>query len=222
MDKDGDGLISKEDIQHIITNLGEAMKQGEAEKLIKQAAREGNNTIDYATFVTLMKNFESKALSSDNESHSKLVSALRRSCEQLATLAHDNDSYYGKNLEQLCSLISKVKRKIASTCNSKAIIPIHSDYWLECDGLTVFRSFSSLVDPSGAGEEDDHDLVDEYSDEDRLEEAEVERQLNLISPSSSPESDKPKRKRYLYHSFNSIYDGPLISHSPLQSNEWRA
>eukprot|EP01102_Stenamoeba_stenopodia_P015788 TRINITY_DN5438_c0_g1_i3.p1 TRINITY_DN5438_c0_g1~~TRINITY_DN5438_c0_g1_i3.p1 ORF type:complete len:715 (-),score=134.92 TRINITY_DN5438_c0_g1_i3:118-2262(-) len=224
MDKDGDGLISKEDLQHIITNLGEAMKQGEAEKIIKEATREGNSTIDYDTFVSLMQQFETKALSAPKENHTKLVSALRRSCEQIATLAQTNDALQGRNLEQLCSLISKVKRKIETNTNCKTIIPIHSDYWLECDGLTVFRSFSPLVDPKEApnpnGETDDQDLVDEYSDEDRLEEAEIERQLNLISPSSSPESDNSRRKRSM--SAETEYLGRVYSVClKPYVNEWR-
>jgi len=50
-DKTKEGRIWKEDLRHILTNLGNSMPQSEVDELIAYADNDGSGWIDYAAFV---------------------------------------------------------------------------------------------------------------------------------------------------------------------------
>lgn len=53
LDKDGDGLISTEELRALVTNHGEPMSQEAVDKLVKEADINGDGVIDYFEFVQM-------------------------------------------------------------------------------------------------------------------------------------------------------------------------
>ncbi|XP_040583260.1 calmodulin-A [Lepeophtheirus salmonis] len=52
-DKDGNGLISSNELKCVMSNIGEILKDDEVEALIKEADVDGDGSINYAEFFTL-------------------------------------------------------------------------------------------------------------------------------------------------------------------------
>lgn len=50
-DKDGNGLISKSELQHILTSMGERLTSEEAEEFVKEASIDKNGSINYMEFL---------------------------------------------------------------------------------------------------------------------------------------------------------------------------
>lgn len=53
-DKEGDGLISATDFRYVLTNLGEAMTDGEADEILRRVKIESDGNFKYEEFVQLM------------------------------------------------------------------------------------------------------------------------------------------------------------------------
>lgn len=53
-DKDGNGVISSNELRHVMATLGEKMSQEEAEELIKEADIDGDGYINYQEFVKIL------------------------------------------------------------------------------------------------------------------------------------------------------------------------
>lgn len=55
-DRDGNGQISKDELMHIMTNLGEKLSDGEIAAMIQDADVDGNGMINYKEFVRMIAN----------------------------------------------------------------------------------------------------------------------------------------------------------------------
>ena len=55
-DGDGSGSISKEEMKHIFTTLGERMTDEEVEEMIKMADKNGDGDIDFGEFTKMLMN----------------------------------------------------------------------------------------------------------------------------------------------------------------------
>ena len=55
-DRDGNGLISGNELQHVMTSLGENISQDEVEEMIKEADLDGDGYINYEEFVKMIMN----------------------------------------------------------------------------------------------------------------------------------------------------------------------
>ena len=55
-DKDGDGLITAQEIQETMLGLGEAISEAEVKAMVVEADLNGDGFIDYSEFANLMKN----------------------------------------------------------------------------------------------------------------------------------------------------------------------
>ena len=55
-DKDGNGLISPEELKGALLNLGEKMDDQEIGAMVGAADKDGNGQIDYEEFIAMMKN----------------------------------------------------------------------------------------------------------------------------------------------------------------------
>ena len=55
-DRDGDGLISGNELQHVMNSLGENISQDEVEEMIKEADLDGDGYINYEEFVRMILN----------------------------------------------------------------------------------------------------------------------------------------------------------------------
>merc|ERR1712079_938818 len=53
-DRDGDGLISEEELRLTMTNLGEALTEAEVRHMIAEADMDGDGKINFAEFSRLM------------------------------------------------------------------------------------------------------------------------------------------------------------------------
>lgn len=54
-DKDGNGLISADELKNALLNLGEKLEDHEVRAMIAAADRDGNGQIDYEEFIAMMK-----------------------------------------------------------------------------------------------------------------------------------------------------------------------
>lgn len=54
-DKDGNGLISAEELKSALLNLGEKLEDHEIRAMIAAADKDGNGQIDYEEFIAMMK-----------------------------------------------------------------------------------------------------------------------------------------------------------------------
>lgn len=54
-DKDGNGMISAEELKSALLNLGEKLEDHEVKAMIMAADRDGNGQIDYEEFIAMMK-----------------------------------------------------------------------------------------------------------------------------------------------------------------------
>jgi len=52
-DMDGDGLITKDELRKLVEKVGGNMTEGEAQGLIRQADKDGNDGIDFSEFAKL-------------------------------------------------------------------------------------------------------------------------------------------------------------------------
>jgi calmodulin len=53
-DKDGNGYISAAELRHVMTNLGEKLTDDEVDEMIREADLDGDGTVNYEEFVTMM------------------------------------------------------------------------------------------------------------------------------------------------------------------------
>ena len=53
-DKDGDGFLSAAELRHIMTNLGEKLKEEDVDDMLREAGIEPDGRINYEEFVTMM------------------------------------------------------------------------------------------------------------------------------------------------------------------------
>ena len=53
-DKDGNGVISANELRHVMTTLGEKLSQEEADEMIKEADIDGDGHINYQEFVKIL------------------------------------------------------------------------------------------------------------------------------------------------------------------------
>lgn len=53
-DKDGNGLISARELKHVMANLGEALSEDEVDAMITEADTDGDGSINYAEFFSMM------------------------------------------------------------------------------------------------------------------------------------------------------------------------
>ena len=54
IDKDGDGLISPDELHHVLINLGENLTAEEIDEMIREADVDGDGHINYDEFVRVM------------------------------------------------------------------------------------------------------------------------------------------------------------------------
>lgn len=54
-DKDGNGMISAEELKSALLNLGEKLEDHEIRAMMEAADRDGNGQIDYEEFIAMMK-----------------------------------------------------------------------------------------------------------------------------------------------------------------------
>merc|ERR1719430_3045150 len=55
-DRDGQGFISAVELKHVMTSLGEKLKDEEVDELFAEAGIESEGEIDYEDFVTMIMN----------------------------------------------------------------------------------------------------------------------------------------------------------------------
>ena len=55
-DRDGNGLISNVELQHVMTSLGENVTMDEVDEMIKEADLDGDGYINYEEFVKMIMN----------------------------------------------------------------------------------------------------------------------------------------------------------------------
>ena len=55
-DRDGNGLISANELQHVMTSLGENVTEEEVEEMIKESDLDGDGYINYEEFVRMIVN----------------------------------------------------------------------------------------------------------------------------------------------------------------------
>ena len=53
-DKDGNGVISAQELRHVMTTLGERLTEEEADEMIREADIDGDGYINYHEFVKIM------------------------------------------------------------------------------------------------------------------------------------------------------------------------
>ena len=53
-DKDGNGVISAQELRHVMTTLGERLTEDEADEMIREADIDGDGYINYHEFVRIM------------------------------------------------------------------------------------------------------------------------------------------------------------------------
>ncbi len=53
-DHDNDGIISNEELKHVMVTLGEFMSEEEADEMVREADIDGDGLIDYIRFVKIM------------------------------------------------------------------------------------------------------------------------------------------------------------------------
>ncbi|KXH60838.1 calmodulin [Colletotrichum nymphaeae SA-01] len=53
-DRDGSGTISAEELRHVLTSLGENMTAAEIDEMIQMADKDGDGSIDYDEFASIM------------------------------------------------------------------------------------------------------------------------------------------------------------------------
>ncbi|KAL0934314.1 calmodulin, partial [Colletotrichum truncatum] len=53
-DRDGSGTISAEELRHVLTSLGENMTKAEIDEMIQMADKNGDGSIDYDEFASIM------------------------------------------------------------------------------------------------------------------------------------------------------------------------
>ncbi|KAJ0164890.1 Calmodulin [Colletotrichum tanaceti] len=53
-DRDGSGTISAEELRHVLTSLGENMTPAEIDEMIQMADKDGDGSIDYDEFASIM------------------------------------------------------------------------------------------------------------------------------------------------------------------------
>jgi calmodulin len=53
-DKDQDGYISAAELRHLMTNLGEKLKDGEVDEMVREADGDGDGQINYQEFINVM------------------------------------------------------------------------------------------------------------------------------------------------------------------------
>jgi calmodulin len=53
-DKDGNGVISAQELRHVMTTLGERLTEEEADEMIREADIDGDGYINYHEFVRIM------------------------------------------------------------------------------------------------------------------------------------------------------------------------
>merc|ERR1712059_175147 len=72
-DRDGDGLISEEELRLTMTNLGEPLTEAEVRGMIAEADMDGDGKINFAEFSRLMHHNSGPGGGSGGPSHSKGV-----------------------------------------------------------------------------------------------------------------------------------------------------
>jgi len=55
-DKDGKGAISRNELRHVMTNLGEKLTDEEVDEMIREADVDGDGQITYEEFVQMLRN----------------------------------------------------------------------------------------------------------------------------------------------------------------------
>ena len=53
-DKDGNGLISRDELRDVMTQLGEKMSEDDIDEMIEDADKNGDGMINYEEFVAYM------------------------------------------------------------------------------------------------------------------------------------------------------------------------
>ncbi|XP_069114939.1 calmodulin-like [Argopecten irradians] len=53
-DKDGNGFISKDELRHVMTNLGERLTEEQADEMIREADIDGDGQVNYEEFLSMM------------------------------------------------------------------------------------------------------------------------------------------------------------------------
>nr|CAH7744802.1 unnamed protein product [Callosobruchus chinensis] len=53
-DKNNDGLISSNELRHVMTSLGERLSEEEVDDMIKEADLDGDGQVNYEEFVTIL------------------------------------------------------------------------------------------------------------------------------------------------------------------------
>ena len=53
-DKDGNGFLSAAELRHIMTNLGEKLKEDEVDDMMREAGIEPDGSINYEEFYMMM------------------------------------------------------------------------------------------------------------------------------------------------------------------------
>ena len=53
-DRDGNGLIDRDELQQVMRQLGEKLSDDEIEEMIQEADKNGDGMIDYKEFVAYM------------------------------------------------------------------------------------------------------------------------------------------------------------------------
>ena len=72
-DRDGDGLISEEELRLTMTNLGEALTEAEVRHMIAEADMDGDGKINFAEFSRLMAHNSGPGAGGANSGQSKGV-----------------------------------------------------------------------------------------------------------------------------------------------------
>lgn len=53
-DRDGSGTISREELRHVLINIGEGFTEKEIDEMIQEADKDGDGQIDYKEFSKMM------------------------------------------------------------------------------------------------------------------------------------------------------------------------
>ncbi len=53
-DKDGNGYITKNELRHLMNNIGENFTEKEIEEMIREADTDGDGKVNYSEFVQIM------------------------------------------------------------------------------------------------------------------------------------------------------------------------
>ncbi|KAL6066161.1 hypothetical protein QOT17_009753 [Balamuthia mandrillaris] len=152
-DVDRDGFVSLKDLHGIISKLGEKVSKQELEDMIASADSNADGQISKDEFFAVMKKLEEGTLSQQ-----PIENACKELEEVLATATNEekgkekHEEEKGEGLRRLAAVLEDVGRRIRRKKGNEQGLVVHSDYWIEVDGILICQKAPSSP-PSSSEEE---------------------------------------------------------------------